>query len=481
MLRAPLRRRTRKLLARAICLFAFVYILADVLSISLHPKHAVRRRPPVTNDSYIEELPTLFISIFRRDNHDYSSFFTQAESRPKSEDEENAAVAQEFRSALTALVEKIGVNRTFVHLLERTYDTKVPWAGQREGQIGLLGLDLERMGAKYDVQRVAPWLWKGAEEAGMARVDFDSMGGGDLEIAMRASWMRWEIGARNSVFDGMRKKALQGERWERILFLDEVLFTPEDVTTLLTTQNGTFAGSCALPSTSSHSTSKPILLSNQHNPLEILDSSSQPLLSATTYPYFASFPSRQALIAGKPIPVQSCFGPMAVFPTEKIYSTQSSKALHFPDPPPDLAAPPSSVLFDPKCLFAKKMQIVRNDTWLLPTQKPNRDLEKMRKMWINPKVRVAKDLRSWSQVRAGIDVEGKERVWPGRWERSWGLVRNWMGRWAKRLGMGGGDGGREVARRKFGEWTANTRKSVDYHSMETEVKNAHWEDCVFGL
>ncbi|KAF2192759.1 glycosyltransferase family 69 protein [Zopfia rhizophila CBS 207.26] len=83
---------------------------------------------------------------------------------------------------------------------------------------------------------------------------------------------------------------------DTVLFLNDVVFSPEDVLKLLDTNNGEYAAACSLDFSNPHS----------HGHEAVMQ----------TWPYFRSQASRHAVYFSKPVPVASCWNGMVAMPVE---------------------------------------------------------------------------------------------------------------------------------------------------------------------
>jgi hypothetical protein len=107
---------------------------------------------------------------------------------------------------------------------------------------------------------------------------------------------------RNRVFEPLETLVAQGERFDTILFLNDVVFTTEDVLRLLHTNGGDYAAACSLDF------SKPPAF---YDTFALRDSSGHEAMMST-WPYFRSRLSRNAMEKGLPVPVTSCWNGMGI-------------------------------------------------------------------------------------------------------------------------------------------------------------------------
>ena len=201
----------------------------------------------------------------------------------------------------------------------------------------------------------------------------------------------------------------------------------EDVTTLLTTNLGSYAAACSLDF------SRPTTPQIYYDTFALRDSLG--LKTATlTYPYFASHQPLSALRSNGPIPVKSCWNGMIVFDAAPFYT--ESVGLMFRGTSDELAK---------EHVEGSECCLVHADNWHLREEKG---------VYVNPNVRVSYNLTTYEDVNPGAGREdvfgGKRREkWPGKWEAVSGIWRNrearwfgWMRAWSEA----------EVVRRRVERW-----------------------------
>jgi hypothetical protein len=108
---------------------------------------------------------------------------------------------------------------------------------------------------------------------------------------------------RNRVFEPLEALTAQGEHFDTILFLNDVVFTPEDVLRLLDTNGRDYAAACSLDF--SHPPSF-------YDTFALRDSGGHATVMQT-WPYFRSHASRYVMERGLPVPVTSCWNGMGMF------------------------------------------------------------------------------------------------------------------------------------------------------------------------
>lgn len=108
---------------------------------------------------------------------------------------------------------------------------------------------------------------------------------------------------RNHVFEPLESLTAQGERFDTILFLNDVVFSPADVLRLLDTNGGDYAAACSLDF------AKPPYF---YDTFALRDSGGHEAVMQT-WPYFRSYASRYAAERFLPVPVASCWNGMGEF------------------------------------------------------------------------------------------------------------------------------------------------------------------------
>ncbi|EXJ68693.1 uncharacterized protein A1O5_08487 [Cladophialophora psammophila CBS 110553] len=108
-----------------------------------------------------------------------------------------------------------------------------------------------------------------------------------------------------------------GQRFDKILFLNDVVFRPQDVLTLLATNQGSFSAACALDF---H------LPPAYYDTFALRDSERLGTIQ-TFFPYFRSQESRESMLKGLPTKVTSCWNGMIVMDSTPFYDGLQFRAL----------------------------------------------------------------------------------------------------------------------------------------------------------
>ncbi|KAL9124248.1 MAG: hypothetical protein Q9217_006408 [Psora testacea] len=164
----------------------------------------------------------------------------------------------------------------------------------------------------------------------------------------------------------------------------------DDVAELLATRDGDYAAACSLDF------AKPPYY---YDTFALRDSAGHESVTST-FPYFRSKASRDALLAGQPVPVQSCWNGIVVFDAAPFYEPEGLKFRAISD---SLAA---------HHLEGSECCLVHTDNSLTST----------RGVWLNPHVRVGYSPDAYDAVHRG-------RPWPSVMSAITGVWRNRFWRW----------------------------------------------------
>lgn len=189
------------------------------------------------------------------------------------------------------------------------------------------------------------------------------------------------------------------QTFNKILWLNDVVFTSQDALELLTTREGNYSAACALDF------SIPYLL---YDTFATRDSAGQEIVSLS-YPFFGAGESRNALLDSlRPrgigeedtiVPVKSCWNGMIAFDAEPFLPTSVS-SLKFRGIPDSLAS----------------MHVEGSECCLIHADNP---LSQTKGVWVNPKVRVGYDEIAYLAAR----------TWPSRGQR----ITGWFIRVGSRI------------------------------------------------
>lgn len=103
------------------------------------------------------------------------------------------------------------------------------------------------------------------------------------------------------------------QRYDKVLFLNDVVFTKDDARKLLATRNGDYAAACSIDYKDA---------SGFYDTFALRDSNHDPVVSRS-FPFFRSASSRKAVLAMEPVPVTSCWNGMGK-PIADLYVSERS-------------------------------------------------------------------------------------------------------------------------------------------------------------
>jgi len=118
-----------------------------------------------------------------------------------------------------------------------------------------------------------------------------------------------------------------GMTFDRVLFLNDVVFRPSDVLSLLATNDGSYAAACAFDF---H------LPPAYYDTFALRDSNGAGTVMSH-FPYFRPSETLSAILRGEPARVQSCWNGMVAMEAAPFYPRQDTKALTFRGTPDSLA------------------------------------------------------------------------------------------------------------------------------------------------
>lgn len=216
---------------------------------------------------------------------------------------------------------------------------------------------------------------------------------------------------RNKTIRDLIELHEKGTTFDKVLFLNDVIFTTDDVLKLLNTNGGEYAAACSLDF------SKPPLYYDTFALRDTKGNSHATL----TWPYFRSSGSRNALVKHiDAVPVTSCWNGIVAMPAEPFVS---SSALRFRGITDSLAT----------------HHLEGSECCLIHADNP---LSKTRGVFLNPRVRVGYNLPAY---QATHPADGSE-PWLSVWDIFIGLWANRLRRWVTF------SFDRWVVRRRVGQW-----------------------------
>lgn len=290
-----------------------------------------------------------------------------------------AILRNHWNEAVLRLVESFEPANVYISIVESG-----SWDDSK-GALRLLDGELERLGARktivLDKATHADEIVKTPENSGWIDT---ARGKKELRRIPYLSRLR------NRSLEPLAKLAENGTKFDRVLFLNDVVFNIHDVTTLLSTRNGNYAAACSLDF------SRPPQF---YDTFALRDSNGDEAVTST-YPYFRSSSSRNALISGQPVPVQSCWNGIVAFDAAPFYHTPELRFRGIPD---SLA----------------RYHLEGSECCLIHADNP---LTSSRGVWINPNVRVGYSVEAYDKVHPNSP-------WPSVSASIMGLWKNRFWRW----------------------------------------------------
>ncbi|KAK1969923.1 hypothetical protein LY78DRAFT_722861 [Colletotrichum sublineola] len=305
---------------------------------------------------------------------------------------DGALIRDHWAGAVLALVETLGRDNVFTHLEEVE---AVPAQGEaREG-----------------------WITTPRGKREMRRIPFLAR-------------------LRNLTLKDLWKLGEEGEVFDKVLFLNDVVFTTDDVLALLDTNNGLYAAACSLDF------SQPPYY---YDTFALRDSAGQGHLMQT-WPYFRSRASREAMEAyADAVPVRSCWNGIVAMPAAPFLVSRASgrRRLEFRAVPDSLA--------EGKHLEASECCLIHADN----------PLSESLGVFLNPRVRV------------GYSPAAYEATHPRDSGDSWlSLWRIVVGTWESRVRrlLTSDQVKKWVVRKRVAEWEAeeNGRQEKGVHCLINE-------------
>lgn len=198
---------------------------------------------------------------------------------------------------------------------------------------------------------------------------------------------------RNLVMQPMYEMQEKGLKFDKVLFLNDVVFDNEDVRSLLGTRRGNYAAACSLDFSNPPAFYDTFALrdSEGHNKL------------MKTWPYFRSHESRRELKSSRPVPVKSCWNGIVAMDAEAFYG----RSLAFRGVADSLAA--NHIEGSECCLIHADNPF----TW-------------KKGVWLNPSVRVGYTSQAYDAVHTSASSSGP---WISTFRVIYGSWMNRIWRW----------------------------------------------------
>jgi hypothetical protein len=189
---------------------------------------------------------------------------------------------------------------------------------------------------------------------------------------------------RNHVFEPLERLTAEGQHFDTILFLNDVVCTPADVLGLLDTNGGQYAAACSIDF------KKPPQF---YDTFALRDSSGHEAVMQT-WPYFRSYASRHAAEKYLPIPVASCWKGMGRVTLINCPALINECAVAMPIEP-FLASPPLRFRGIPDSLASSHVEA--SECCLIHADNP---LSATKGVFLNPNVKVGYNSSSYDALHS---------------------------------------------------------------------------------
>lgn len=206
-----------------------------------------------------------------------------------------------WNKALLALVESLGPENVHVSIYEsHSLDNT-------KGALRELGDDLDKIGARRSFEldettRAQTVMQGNSEEPGWIMTSR-----GEKELRR----IPYLAKLRNKTLKPLADLEKQGERFDKVVFLNDVVFKAEDVINLLATNGAKYAAACALDFKVA-----PLF----YDTFALRDADGHEPISMS-FPYFRSATSRRAFTSGNPVvPVSSCWNGIIAMDAAPFYT-----------------------------------------------------------------------------------------------------------------------------------------------------------------
>ncbi|KOS16723.1 hypothetical protein ESCO_004710 [Escovopsis weberi] len=305
-----------------------------------------------------------------------------------------------WNDAVLALADALGRDRVFVSVYESG-----SWDDSKE-KLRRLDAELAARGVarRVEVSDVTHLDEMSAADKGEGWVD-TARGGRELRRIPYLARLR------NRTIRDLVELARAGTMFDKVLFLNDVIFTTEDVLTLMDTNGGEYAAACSLDF------SKP---PQYYDTFALRDDRGDAHLMQT-WPFFRSKGSRRAMVRHDVVPVTSCWNGIVVMQAEPFVS---STGLRFRGVPDSLAA----------------HHLEASECCLIHADNP---LSRTAGVFVNPRVRVGYNPEAYALTHPGAGT------WVPAWDIFRGLWASRIRRWTAALTLEGW-----IVRRRVARWEA---------------------------
>ncbi|KAJ4293217.1 hypothetical protein N0V90_008499 [Kalmusia sp. IMI 367209] len=314
-----------------------------------------------------------------------------------------------WNDALLALVKELGVENVYVTIYESgSYDdTK---GALRELDTALGQLEVKRHITLSDISHKDE-ITKQPTDHGWIKIPSG-------ETALRR--IPFLANLRNQILDTLQELHSQGHKFDNILFLNDVVFTPEDVLRLLNTNDGDYAAACSLDFS---------LPPYFYDTFALRDSQGHEAVMQT-WPYFRSSASRYATENFLPVPVASCWNGMVTMPVAPFLSKSPIRFRGISD-------------------SLGESHLEGSECCLIHADNP---LSVTNGVFLNPVVRVGYNATSFDAIHSQYEELSMLDIWKGVWKnrilrwlttpvlKEW-VVRQRVKNWRKKHGSEDEPGG----------------------------------------
>ncbi|KAL8810987.1 MAG: hypothetical protein Q9200_002149 [Gallowayella weberi] len=243
---------------------------------------------------------------------------------------------------------------------------------------------------------------------------------------------------RNQALKPLPALTDSGVMFDKLVYINDVVFRPNDVLTLLNTRGGKFASACALdflnpPWNIVDAKTRGFHPPGIYDDFATRDSNGK-IIGSHLYPYFTSKASRESILAGNDVPVQSCWN--VAF---------DAKPFQDPDKPLRFRGIPDSLA--QYHLEASECCTIHYDNPLTPSLG----------VWINPAVRVAYSATAYNAI-AAVQSDANPSHWPTASELRWGY---WSSKWLWWLQRPGISLSIMKTRYRIGKWQKSHPQEVE--------------------
>ncbi|KAJ4396833.1 hypothetical protein N0V93_001055 [Gnomoniopsis smithogilvyi] len=283
-----LRQQRRPLLALLLALF-----LLDAL-ILLHGRPRTKR---VALDQHEKDKPSVFIVSVHRNT---------------------ANILPEWSAAVLALIDYLGNDKVYFSALE---------SGSQDGtkaELSALADELDARGVSKtidlgkDVYEQLEEMWTRPDPDGPRQQGWIWNEEDNVYDLRRITYLAKE---RNRAMQPLEELEKKGTKFDKILWINDVVFNTEDFATLLRTNDGNYAAACSMDY--KHA-------SQYYDTFALRDDLGQKTVS-NFWPWFLSPTARVAAQRSEPMRVESCWNGMVLFDAAPFYGEEPLRFRAIPD------------------------------------------------------------------------------------------------------------------------------------------------------